>query len=113
MDGGASPATAFKGFPKLFKTLIMGIKIVMLSEILHDEKAQFFRSLCSANLTGCEGICPEANEILSAQGSLLSWNLAGIPQQMNHSSGKSVLVCTIKKENGTQNAFSRSVTGVE
>lgn len=113
MDCGASPATAVSGFPKPFKTFIMGRKIVMLSEILHVEKVQFFRSLCSANLTGCEGICPEANDTLSAQGSLLSRNLSGIPQQMNHSSGKSVLVCTIKKENGTLNTFSSSVTGVE
>lgn len=72
VDIGASPATAMRGFPKLFKTFIMGIKIVMLSESLHVEKVQFFRSLCSANLTGCEGICPEANDTLSAQGSLLS-----------------------------------------
>lgn len=71
VDGGASPATAVRnqGFPKLFKTFIMGRKIVMLSEILHVEKVQFFRSLCSANLTGCEDICPEANDTLSAQGS--------------------------------------------
>lgn len=33
----------------------------MLSEILHVEKVQILISRCSANLTGCEGICPGAN----------------------------------------------------
>lgn len=38
VNGGASPATAMRGFPMLFRTLIVGIKIVMLSENLHVEK---------------------------------------------------------------------------
>jgi len=33
----------------------------MASEILHGEKVQISSSLCEANLTGCEGICPGAN----------------------------------------------------
>lgn len=33
----------------------------MSSEILLVEKVQILRNLCSASLTGCEGICPGAN----------------------------------------------------
>uniref|UniRef100_A0A8C2Y7V3 Uncharacterized protein n=1 Tax=Coturnix japonica TaxID=93934 RepID=A0A8C2Y7V3_COTJA len=47
------------------------------------------------------------------QGAPCSRNLSRIPQWMNHSSGKSNPVCTVKKENGTQSEFSRYLVGVE
>ena len=84
------------------KIVIPSKSYVSKKERKKEKKNLIFRSLCSANLMGWGHLSWGKWSHHHPQGTLCSRNLSRIPQWMNHSSGKSDPVCTVKKENGTQ-----------